>query len=525
MNPSNPAVSAAITPESLTRLLPLIILTVGMVVIVLVIAFRRSHPLTAGLAFVTQALAIVAVPLATSQGSGTVTPLLIMDGYASFIIGLILAASVAVTLLAYGYLKIRPERREEFYVLLLSAVLGSCVLAASNHFVALFLGLEVLSLSLYALIGYAYDSPISIEAGVKYLILAGASSAFLLFGMALVYATVGNMEFTGIATAAERLAVGSGSAAQAGATDGISPAMLIAGLVLMLVGIGYKLALVPFHMWTPDVYEGSPAPVTAFVATISKGSMFAVLVRFFSPLLSGQGNPQSFPNAMQSSLFVVFVVIAIATMLVGNLLALLQSNLKRILAYSSIANLGYLLVAFLAGGANGVSSSTFYLVSYFVTILAAFGVVTVLSSGSRDAGWLDEYRGLMWSRPWLAAILAAAMFSLAGLPLTVGFIGKFYVVLAGVGSAIGPAASAAAALRLLVIILVISSAIGLYYYLRVVVMMYNRPAPENESTTPAPAMTPASGLVLAGLLLLVIWLGVYPTPLLDLIQSMVQGLY
>jgi NADH-quinone oxidoreductase subunit N len=224
-------------------------------------------------------------------------------------------------------------------------------------------------------------------------------------------------------------------------------------------------------------------------------------------------------------------------MLIGNLLALLQNNLKRILAYSSIANLGYLLVAFLAGGANGISSSTFYLVSYFVTILAAFGVVTVLSSGNRDAGWLDEYRGLMWSRPWLSAILAASMFSLAGLPLTVGFVGKFYLVLAGVGST----------LWLLVIVLILSSAIGLYYYLRVVVMMYNRPAPEYETggtseivqepgeiaeeqpvhrpAASTPALTPAGSIALAGLLFLIVWLGVYPTPLLNLIQSMVNGMY
>jgi NADH-quinone oxidoreductase subunit N len=496
-----------LTTDSLIRLIPLIILTAGMVIVMLVIAFRRSHTLTTGLTLSTLGLAFISLagiavlPISTSQGAGTgapdtaVTPLLIMDGYASFIIGLILAGSFVVTLLAYGYLKIHSERREEFYLLLLSAVLGSCVLAASNHFASLFLGLEILSLSLYALIGYTYDSPISIEAGIKYLILAGASSAFLLFGMAMVYYNVGTMEFTRIATA-----LGNGSTAAA-----VSPAILLGGLVLMLVGIGYKLALVPFHMWTPDVYEGSPAPVTAFVATISKGSMFAVLVRFFSHI-----TPQNYPP-----LFTVFVVIAIATMLIGNLLALLQSNLKRILAYSSIANLGYLLVAFLAGGANGISSSTFYLVSYFVTILAAFGVVTVLSSGSRDAGWLDEYRGLMWSRPWLSAILAASMFSLAGLPLTVGFVGKFYLVLAGVGSA----------LWLLVIVLVISSAIGLYYYLRVVVMMYNRPAPEIEAKIPAPAMARAGGLALAGLFLLIVWLGVYPAPLLNLIQVMVRGMY
>ncbi len=496
-----------LTPAMLTSLLPLFILSAGIVVVLLAISFYRDrsslrHLLTAVLSLITLGLAFIAVPFVAGQGPQQVTPLLILDGYADFFIGLILAAAFVIVLLAYGYLRIHSERREEFYILLLTAALGSCILAASSHFASLFLGLEILSLSLYALIGYTYDSAISVEAAVKYLILAASSAAFLLFGMALVYFGLGTMEFAKIAAAAGSLANSPASQAQ--------PVLVLTGFVLILIGIGYKLALVPFHLWTPDVYEGSPAPVTAFVATISKGSMFAVLVRFYGPLVRSHMNPQGYP-----ALFLVFVVIAIATMLIGNLLALLQTNLKRILAYSSIANLGYLLVAFIAGGANGVASSTFYLVAYFITILAAFGVVTVLSSGRRDAGWLDEYRGLMWSRPGLSAVLTAAMFSLAGLPLTVGFVGKFYLVLAGAG----------AAQWLLVIVLVIASAIGLYYYLRVVVMMYNRPAQEVEARTPAPAMSAAGGVALAALLVLVVWLGVYPTPLLNLIQSVVKGLY
>lgn len=479
----------------LIAIAPLLILMTGMLVVILVLAFRRSHPLTAGLTLVTLALALISIPVVNPIAGGAVTPLLLIDGYANFIMGLILAASLVVTLLAYGYLKIHTERHEEFYLLLLAATLGSCVLAASSHFASFFLGLEILSISLYVLIGYTYENALSVEAAIKYLVLAAASAAFLLFGMALVYAQTGTMEFAGIASAAGAGAPGEGRAS----------AFLLTGLVMILVGFGYKLALVPFHLWTPDVYEGSPAPVTAFVATISKGSMFAVLVRFFNPM-----DPRGFP-----SLFVTLVIIAVVTMLVGNLLALLQNNLKRILAYSSIANLGYLLVAFLAGGTTGVLASTFYLVSYFITILAAFGVVTALSSGSRDAGWLDDYRGLMWSRPWLAVLLTASMFSLAGLPLTVGFVGKFTVALAGVG----------AALWLLVITLVISSAIGLYYYLRVVVVMYNRPAQEFETQKRTPALAPAGSLALAGLLLLVVWLGVYPAPVLELIQGMVKGLF
>ena len=223
--------------------------------------------------------------------------------------------------------------------------------------------------------------------------------------MALVYATTGDMTVAGAARPV------SGGTAPLGVVDGL-------GIVLIVVGVGFKLAVVPFHMWTPDVYQGAPAPVTAFVATVSKAAVFALLLRFFRPV----GGDQT------AALFLVFAAIAIASMVAGNLLALRQNNVKRILAYSSIAHLGYLLVAFLAGGENGGTAATFYLVAYSATTLAAFGVVTVLSGGDRDAELLDDYRGLGWRRPWLAAVFAVALFSLAGIPLTAGFVGKFYLV-------------------------------------------------------------------------------------------------
>ena len=470
---------------NLIALLPLIILSAGAVLAMLVIAFRRSHALIFGITLVTLLLAFISILPASAQGAGQVTPLLVMDGYAYFIIGLVIAASFVVALFTYGYYKLHPVQPEEFYLLLLSAALGSCVLAASSHFASLFIGLEILSISLYAMVSYSYKNALSIEAGVKYLILASSSAAFLLFGMALVYAQFGSMAFANIA-------------ANLSPTTSADPILLV-GLVMMLVGFGFKLALVPFHLWTADVYEGAPAPVTAFIASISKGSMFAVLLRFFYP----------FNIIDQPSLLIVFVILAIATMLIGSLLALLQSNLKRLLAYSSIANLGYLLVAFLAGGANALTASTFYLVSYFVTILAAFGVVTVLSTGSRDAGLLEDYRGLFWRHPWLAAILTFAMFSLAGIPLTVGFVGKFYLVLAGIGSA----------LWLPVLVLVLSSAIGLYYYLRVVAVLFAPISEPVETTKWVPSFSLAGSLALAGLLVLLIWLGVYPSPLIQMIQS------
>jgi NADH-quinone oxidoreductase subunit N len=474
--------------SNLIALLPMLLLGLGMVLNLLVIAFHRSHALTAGIALATLLLAFLATPLAAAQGTLQVTPLLILDSYAAFVTGLVVAASLIVALLAFGYLRGREESPEEFYLLLLSAALGSSVLAASSHFASFFLGLELLSISLYAMIGYSVGNPISIEAGVKYLILASSSAAFLLFGMALVYEETGTMLFSNLAQAL---------AAPAPETNLL---VIYAGSILILVGVGFKLALVPFHLWTPDVYEGAPAPTTAFIASVSKGGVFALLLRFFSPFSLGS----------HPSLLLVFIIIAVVTMLAGNLLALLQTNLKRLLAYSSIANLGYLLVAFLAGGSSAVTAALFYLVSYFITILAAFGVVTVLSGGSQDLSQLEDYRGLMWRRPWIAAILAAAMFSLAGMPLTVGFMGKLYLVLVGVGSA----------LWLLVITLVVASAIGLYYYLRVVVSLF-APLPEGANPGKSTASLSTLGsIALAGLIILLVGFGLYPAPLLQVIQSL-----
>jgi NADH-quinone oxidoreductase subunit N len=262
---------------------------------------------------------------------------------------------------------------------------------------------------------------------------------------------------------------------------------------------------VPFHLWTPDVYEGAPAPVTAYVATVSKGAVFALLLRFFYSTGAKNLGP----------ILLVFSVIAIASMIAGNLLALRQSNVKRILAYSSIAHLGYILVAFLAGGARAAEAVTFYLVAYFITTLGAFGVITVLSTESRDADRLEDYRGLFWRRPILAGIMTLMLLSLAGIPLTVGFVGKFFLVTAGVSGSLWN----------LVFILVLSSVIGLFYYLRVLVALYatsDHGKPVEAAALPAPSAL--GGCTLAVLSLLLVWLGVYPAYILDVIQRAVATL-
>jgi NADH-quinone oxidoreductase subunit N len=478
------------TSADLYTLMPLLILAGTAVAVMLEIAFYRDHLLTAVLTAAGLVAAWIVLPLSATAGAAQITPLLIVDGYARFFVGLMIAASLVVVLLSYNFFGRIADRPEEFYVLLLLATLGSMVLVASSHFVSFFLGLEVLSVSLYALIAYPRGQQNRIEAGLKYLILAGASVAFLLFGLALVYASTGAMDF---AAATFARPVGAR----------LHPQVLLAGWGLIVVGIGFKLAVVPFHLWTPDVYEGAPPPVTAYVATVSKGAVFVLLVRLFT----AAGIQLEMPLAL------VFTLIAIASMLAGNLLALLQDNVKRILAYSSIAHFGYLLVALLAGGALATTAVAFYLIAYFVTTLTAFGIVTVLSGDERDADALVDYQGLFWRRPLLAGIFTATLLSLAGIPLTAGFVGKFYVVAAGIESA----------LWLLVIMLVANSAIGLFYYLRVVAIMYMRFPEGDEIVAPVSSVSLAGRAALAVLALSLIWLGVYPAPVIDMIRKAIAA--
>jgi NADH-quinone oxidoreductase subunit N len=421
------------------------------------------------------------LPMAASGGTRRVADLLIIDPYALFYMGLLIAATLVVAAISYGYLGRQTGNHDKYYILLVLAVTGAATLVASNHFVTFLLGLDLLSIALYALVAYSRESARSTEAGLKYLILAAAATAFLLFGMALIYGELGTMAFDAIVIRSDAPGV-----------------LLLTGLAMMVIGIGFKLAVVPFHMWTPDVYEGAPTPVTAFVATVSKGAMFALLLRFFALL----------GLHAYSSLVLVLALIAIASMFAGNLLALQQDNVKRILAYSSIAHIGYLLVALLAGGDLAALTVTYYLVAYIITTLNAFGVVAALSSQAHEAEMVSDYRGLFWRRPWLAAALTAALLSLAGIPLTAGFIGKFYVLAAGAGQG----------LWLLVFALASSSVIGLVYYLRIVVTMYLQPEGEAPPAAPAPRSRTAS-LVLAGLTLLLVALGVYPAPLIDAIQT------
>ncbi len=465
------------------NLLPGFVMGMGSLVIMISIAVKRNHRLI----YIISSLSLVAsfyFLINQSKQTHFIEPLFIIDGLGLFTTGLITLTSLAIVMMSYAYFEQREERTGEYYILIILATLGACILVISKHFISLFLGLEILSVALYGMIAYLRKRERSDEAGIKYLILAAFSSAFLLFGMALIYATTGTMEFNAL------------SHYFSGLTK--LPVILLAGLGFMVVGVGFKLGIVPFHMWTPDVYEGAPAPVTAFIATVSKGGMIVVLIRFFTNV-NGFAHPE---------LVTTFTIISIASMFVGNFLALRQNNVKRVLAYSSIAHLGYLLVAFLSGNKLGIEAVSFYLVAYFITSVGAFGIIALLSDEDRDAEKMEDYKGLFWIRPGIATAFIAMLLSLAGIPLTAGFIGKFYLLASGVDTQ----------LWLLVIMLVINSVIGLYYYIRIIALMFETSA-VNESRL-HPTVYVGGILTIYFLAVLLIWFGVFPQEIISVIRNM-----
>ena len=439
------------TLNLVSAMLPALVLSAGSLLLMLQIAFKRQASLSWGVCLLTLVLAIAAIVPAAEIAPTQVTPLLVSDHYSLFFSALILLAALVTSLLAKGYVLISESESEEFYLLVLLSTLGGLVLVSASHVASLLLGLELLGVALYALIAYPEKGDLPLEGAIKYLVLSGAASAILLFGFALIYAALGSLSFTGIGQQLAVKVVGSEAAEL--------EILVVAGTALVVAGIGFKLSLVPFHLWTPDVYQGAPLPVSSFIATVSKGAVFAVLLRF---LLQAD-------LYQYSGLMTAISVIAIASMVIGNLLALKQHNVKRLLAYSSIAHMGYLMISVvLLGTLNGVvgeSSSAavlateagaFYVAAYVVTSLAAFAVLIILSS--QHAQELDEVRhleGLFWRQPLLASGLSIALLSLAGIPLTAGFVAKFYLIAAGVTGH----------LWWLVLALVIGSGIGIYYYL------------------------------------------------------------
>ncbi len=480
---------------TLGPLLPELLLALG-ATLILLIESRRSQE-TSGekgghLSWVASLVVVAGAGIAMASGGTTPRTvgagMMAIDGFTQFIRAVVLTALASVLLMSQEYARRFRLNSSEFYALILFSGLGALLMAAADDLVVVFLGLEVHSIALYVLAGYRRDLPAE-ESCLKYLLLGAFASAFLLYGIALVYGATGTTNLRDLATV---LRLGSSS-------GGL---LLYAGMGLLAVGLGFKIAAVPFHMWTPDVYEGAPTVITAFMAVVPKAGAIAALLRVFEvgflPLV---GHWQS-----------LWTILAILTMTVGNVLALVQRNLKRLLAYSSIAHAGYLLVGLSAGDLLGSSGILFYLVAYALMNLGAFAVVAILERGGRGL-LLDDYAGLAAERPLLAAALVLFMFSLAGIPPTAGFMGKFFLF----GAAVRAGQTG------LAIIAVLNSVVGVAYYLRVVVTVVLREPDMAWARGARATFAPVAAILAAALGTL--QMGLFPGLLYRLATAGARALY
>ena len=466
--------------SSMMALLPILMLSLTVVVLMIQASIKRDQ----SIAWMITGIGFLVSLWAAGYARGftqTVTVLLSVDDWGLYFTTLVLLASVVTLVLSKDTFSPEGERKEEFYLLLVLSVLGAVVLIQSTHMVSLLLGMELMGVALYAMIAFPERGQLPLEAAIKYLVLSACASAMLLYGFALLYAATGDLSYAGIGTKAIL------AYAQ-------NPVLVISGTVLVLAGICFKLSLVPFHMWTPDVYEGAPTPVTGFLATVSKGAVFVALARFF---IEGQ-------LYQYSSLIGVLSMVAIASMMIGNLLALKQNNVKRLLAYSSIAHFGYLLVVLVAlayqDGPLVNEAITFYLGAYILTTLLAFSVVATIAGEEEEKNDITFFEGLFWRKRIQAIGLTVAMLSFAGIPLTAGFMGKFYIISVGIQSG----------LWWLLAALVMGSAIAIYYYLRIIFAM------SKTSKISSDSPTQAQDLLVIVLLAMVIILGSWPQPFIEI---------
>jgi NADH-quinone oxidoreductase subunit N len=473
---------------SLTSIGPWITLSVTAILILLADALSPKGNRTAAPVLALLGLAVAAFQTVSLWGRSGMdfARMVYVDNFA-FLFYLIFILGTALTvLISLQYLKDYGKNLSEYYALLLFATVGMMLMAAGSHLIMIFLGLEVMSIAVYVLAGLFREDARSNEASLKYLILGAFSSAFLLFGMAMLYGAAGGTLF--LSDLAARLA-----------GDTLLKPLTLLAIALLLVGFGFKVASVPFHMWTPDVYEGAPTCVTAFMAVGVKAAAFAAFARVFF---------LAFPG-LQPDWQIVLWVLAVATMTLGNIVAIAQTNIKRMLAYSSIAHAGYLLVAIIAANQLGAVSLIYYLLAYTLMNLGAFGVVILVGRKKDSYLSIYDYAGLGAQHPALAAAMALFMFALAGIPPTAGFVGKFYIFSAAVQ----------AGYIWLAIIGVMNSLVSVYYYLRITVLMYMKPAEADLGPiTFAPALTATLLLTAAGVVLI----GVFPGFLYNLAVNSVK---
>jgi NADH-quinone oxidoreductase subunit N len=468
------------------RILPEITLSFfGIVVMILepLIDEQKSQKLLASIAFVGALAALGATWLmAQSPGLGFWN-MVQVDEFSVFFHVLVIAIAAIVILSSYEYMAVQRIRAGEYYALILFGTVGMALMSSAIELVLIFIALEISSISSYVLAGFRRHEAASVESSLKYFLLGSFATAFFLYGVALMFGATGQTNISDIGQTLR---------------PGHIPQLAVVAVALMFVGLGFKVAAAPFHIWTPDVYEGAPAPVVGFMSTAPKAAAFAVLLRIV------------FVINVHAIFWVIWIAAALS-MTLGNLGALVQDNVKRLLAYSSIAHAGYLLVAFAASPGLGTSAAMFYTCSYAAMNLGAFAVVSHFANAGERYVTLEDYEGLGRSSPLLAAALTIFLLSLIGIPMTGGFFAKFYVFSAAVK----------ANLIWLTIIGVLNSGVGAYYYLRIVVMMYMR---ESRKEIPVTPLSFAPRLAIAVCLVATIYLGIFPDAVLRYTQGSAQQL-
>ena len=475
----NPAGIAQTLPQGVEyiRILPEIVLSVfGMAIMVLdPLVDERSSQKLLGVIALIGSVAAIAATLCQSQFYGPgFWGMVNVDSFSTFFHFLITAITTVVILSSYQYMEVQQIRAGEYYALILLGAVGMCLMSSAVELVLIFIALEISSISTYVLAGFRRRAAISSEASLKYFLLGSFATAFFLYGVALMFGATGSTSISVISQALR---------------SGPIPVLAYAAIALMFVGLGFKVAAAPFHVWTPDVYEGAPAPVVGLMSTGPKAAVFAVLLRVM------------FEVNAPGRLGLIWVTAALS-MTLGNLGALVQQNVKRLLAYSSIAHAGYLLVAFAALPQDGIPAAMFYTASYAAMNVGAFAVVSHFAGAGERFVTLDDYAGLGRRSPLLAATLTIFLLSLIGIPMTGGFFAKFYVF----------SAALQANLVGLTIIGVLNSAVGAYYYLRIIVVMYMREAREELPATP---VSPALGAALAISVAATLYLGLLPGRILE----------
>lgn len=473
--------------SELMPLAPVMIVALTAIVVMILVAIKRNHNLIATASVVGLNLAAAYILITMFGGAFVPTNVMgmfMIDPFSMLYQLVIIVAALACCTLSHAYIESYKDNREELYILMLCSVAGAMLMVSSSHYASFFISLELMSIPIYGLLAYTHQRSQSLEAGIKYLVLSATASAMLLMGMAYIYAYTGSLSFYDNVQAL---------------MQAIQQPMVILGLGLIIFAVAFKLSLAPFHKWTPDVYAGAPAPIATFLATAAKVATIGLFVRYL--LTSGA--------ILVESIVTIITIIAVLSILVGNFLAVRQVNLKRILGYSSIAHFGYLLIGLVSMTFASLGSVSVYVITYVLTTIGAFGAVALMSSpynNTDEAESLADYRGLFWRRPVLTATLTVMMLSLAGIPLTAGFIGKFLIVMAAVTTQHW----------FLAAMIVIGSGIGLYYYLRVMVVMYMTPPDIPRIDADKHWGQKVGGLMVLASALAVLVIGVYPDPIIKL---------